>query len=92
MALLSEETVQLLARLLCPKMRSARCTILPLTDDHRVSATLAATCMKRPVRRRTDPDEVRAHILKVAEERFRRVVYHKTSAVPNPNRVTINVT
>ena len=35
--------------------------------------------MKRPVRRRTDPDEVRARILEVAEEHFRRVGYHKTS-------------
>jgi hypothetical protein len=64
---MSEETAQLLSRLLCPNMRSARCTILPLTDDHRVSAPihpLAETCMKCPVRRRTDPDEVRVRILK----------------------------
>ena len=35
--------------------------------------------MDRPVRRRADPDEVRARILEVAEERFRRVGHHKTS-------------
>jgi AcrR family transcriptional regulator len=35
--------------------------------------------MKRPVRTRTDPDEVRARILGVAEEHFRRIGYHKTS-------------
>jgi AcrR family transcriptional regulator len=35
--------------------------------------------MNRPVRTRADPDEVRARILEVAEEHFRRVGYHKTS-------------
>jgi AcrR family transcriptional regulator len=35
--------------------------------------------MSRPVRTRTDPDEVRARILGVAEEHFRRIGYHKTS-------------
>ena len=35
--------------------------------------------MERPVRRRTDPNEVRARILEAAEELFRRVGYHKTS-------------
>ncbi len=35
--------------------------------------------MNRPIRTRTDPDEVRARILKVAEERFRRIGHHKTS-------------
>jgi AcrR family transcriptional regulator len=35
--------------------------------------------MDHPVRTRPDPDEVRARILEVAEERFRRVGYHKTS-------------
>jgi len=35
--------------------------------------------MNRPVRTRTDPDEVRARILEVAEEHFRRIGYHKTS-------------
>ena len=35
--------------------------------------------MDRPVRKRTDPDEMRARILEVAEKRFRRVGYHKTS-------------
>ncbi|BCH24464.1 TetR family transcriptional regulator [Mesorhizobium sp. L-8-3] len=35
--------------------------------------------MNRPVRTRTDPDEVRARILEVAEEHFRRVGHHKTS-------------
>jgi AcrR family transcriptional regulator len=35
--------------------------------------------LKRPVRTRTDPDEVRARILDVAEERYRRIGYHKTS-------------
>src|SRR5438093_73041 len=35
--------------------------------------------MERSGRRRTDPDGVRARILEVAEERFRRVGYHKTS-------------
>jgi AcrR family transcriptional regulator len=35
--------------------------------------------MNRPVRTRADPDEMRARILEVAEERFRRVGYHKTS-------------
>jgi AcrR family transcriptional regulator len=35
--------------------------------------------MNRPIRTRTDPDEVRARILGVAEEHFRRIGYHKTS-------------
>ena len=35
--------------------------------------------MNRPVRTRIDPDEVRRRILEVAEERFRRIGYHKTS-------------
>ena len=35
--------------------------------------------MNRPVRARTDPDEMRARILEVAEEHFRRIGYHKTS-------------
>ena len=35
--------------------------------------------MNRPVRTGTDPDEVRARILEVAEEHFRRIGYHKTS-------------
>lgn len=35
--------------------------------------------MNRPIRMRTDPDEVRARILEVAEEHFRRIGYHKTS-------------
>jgi AcrR family transcriptional regulator len=35
--------------------------------------------MNRPVRMRTDPDKVRARILEVAEEHFRRIGYHKTS-------------
>lgn len=35
--------------------------------------------MNRPVRTRTDPDEVRARILAVAEEHFRRIGHHKTS-------------
>ncbi|WP_394892059.1 TetR/AcrR family transcriptional regulator [Mesorhizobium sp. AaZ16] len=35
--------------------------------------------MNRPVRTRTDPDKVRARILEVAEEHFRRIGYHKTS-------------
>jgi len=35
--------------------------------------------MDEPVRSRPDPDEVRARILEVAEEHFRRVGYHKTS-------------
>jgi AcrR family transcriptional regulator len=35
--------------------------------------------MNRPVRTRTDPDEVRARILEVAEEHFRRIGYDKTS-------------
>jgi AcrR family transcriptional regulator len=35
--------------------------------------------MERPIRMRTDPDEVRARILEVAEEHFRRIGYHKTS-------------
>jgi AcrR family transcriptional regulator len=35
--------------------------------------------MNRPVRTRADPDEVRARILEVAEERFRRIGHHKTS-------------
>jgi AcrR family transcriptional regulator len=35
--------------------------------------------MNRPVRTRTDPDEVRARILGVAEMHFRRIGYHKTS-------------
>ena len=35
--------------------------------------------MNRPIRMRTDPDEVRARILDVAEEHFRRIGYHKTS-------------
>jgi AcrR family transcriptional regulator len=35
--------------------------------------------VNRPVRTRTDPNEVRARILEVAEEHFRRIGYHKTS-------------
>jgi AcrR family transcriptional regulator len=35
--------------------------------------------MNRPVRARPDPDEVRARILEVAEEYFRRVGHRKTS-------------
>ncbi|RUU13434.1 TetR/AcrR family transcriptional regulator [Mesorhizobium sp. USDA-HM6] len=35
--------------------------------------------MDLPVRTRTDPDAVRARILDVAEEHFRRIGYHKTS-------------
>lgn len=35
--------------------------------------------MYRPVRTRTDPDEVRTRILEVAEEHIRRIGYHKTS-------------
>ncbi|MFC3321267.1 TetR family transcriptional regulator [Mesorhizobium cantuariense] len=35
--------------------------------------------MNRPVRTRTDPDEMRARILEVAEVHFRRIGYHKTS-------------
>lgn len=35
--------------------------------------------MHRPVRMGTDPDETRERILKVAEEHFRRIGYHKTS-------------
>jgi AcrR family transcriptional regulator len=45
----------------------------------RSNLSVPETWMDRPVRRRTDPDEVRARILDVAEERFRRVGYHKTS-------------
>jgi AcrR family transcriptional regulator len=40
-----------------------------------------AICMQRSARRRTDPDEVRARILDVAETHFRRVGHHKTSVV-----------
>jgi AcrR family transcriptional regulator len=35
--------------------------------------------MDHPVRTRPDPDEVRARILEVAQEHFRRIGYHKTS-------------
>ncbi|WP_419694103.1 TetR/AcrR family transcriptional regulator [Mesorhizobium muleiense] len=35
--------------------------------------------MNHPVGTRTDPDEVRARILEVAEAHFRRIGYHKTS-------------
>jgi AcrR family transcriptional regulator len=35
--------------------------------------------MSHPIGTRTDPDEVRARILEVAEEHFRRMGYHKTS-------------
>ncbi|KAA3448079.1 TetR family transcriptional regulator [Mesorhizobium sp. SARCC-RB16n] len=35
--------------------------------------------MNRPDRTRTDPDEMRARILAVADEQFRRLGYHKTS-------------
>jgi AcrR family transcriptional regulator len=35
--------------------------------------------MNHRVRTRTDPDEVRARILRVAEDHFRRIGYHKTS-------------
>lgn len=35
--------------------------------------------MNRPVRTASDTDEARARILEVAEERFRRVGYHRTS-------------
>ena len=35
--------------------------------------------MNRPVRTRTDPEEMRARILEVAEEHFRRIGHHKTS-------------
>lgn len=35
--------------------------------------------MTRPVQTRANPDEVRARILEVAEEHYRRIGYHKTS-------------
>ena len=35
--------------------------------------------MTRPVRTRADPDEVRARILEVTEEHYRRIGHHKTS-------------
>jgi AcrR family transcriptional regulator len=35
--------------------------------------------MSHPIGTRTNPDEVRARILEVAEEHFRRMGYHKTS-------------
>src|SRR5918994_5581063 len=35
--------------------------------------------MNRPVRTRTDPEEMPARILEVAEEHFRRIGHHKTS-------------
>jgi AcrR family transcriptional regulator len=35
--------------------------------------------MSHPIGTQTDPDEVRARILEVAEEHFRRIGYHKTS-------------
>ncbi|WP_159585678.1 TetR/AcrR family transcriptional regulator [Chelativorans xinjiangense] len=35
--------------------------------------------MSRPVRTRTDPDEMRVRILEVAEDHFRRIGYQKTS-------------
>lgn len=35
--------------------------------------------MNHPIGTRTDPDEVRARILEVAEQYFRRIGYHKTS-------------
>ena len=35
--------------------------------------------MTRPVRTRANPDEVRARILEVAEEHYRRIGHHKTS-------------
>ncbi|WP_245455038.1 helix-turn-helix domain-containing protein [Mesorhizobium sp. M9A.F.Ca.ET.002.03.1.2] len=35
--------------------------------------------MNHPIGMRTDLDEVRARILEVAEEHFRRIGYHKTS-------------
>ncbi|RWK61304.1 MAG: TetR/AcrR family transcriptional regulator [Mesorhizobium sp.] len=35
--------------------------------------------MNRPIRTRTEPDEMRGRILEVAEKHFRRIGYHKTS-------------
>jgi AcrR family transcriptional regulator len=48
-------------------------------EPGRSDSSVLATCMNRPVRTRTDPDEARARILEVAEKHFRRIGYHKTS-------------
>jgi AcrR family transcriptional regulator len=48
-------------------------------DERGRYLSVLETFMNRPVRTRTDPDEVRARILRVAEEHFRRIGYHKTS-------------
>jgi AcrR family transcriptional regulator len=48
-------------------------------EPGRPDSSVLETSMNRPVRARTDPDEMRARILEVAEEHFRRIGYHKTS-------------
>jgi AcrR family transcriptional regulator len=48
-------------------------------EPGRPDSSVLETFMNRPVRTRTDPDEVRARILQVAEQHFRRIGYHKTS-------------
>jgi AcrR family transcriptional regulator len=45
----------------------------------RSGSIVLETSMNGPVRTETDSDEVRARILEVAEEHFRRIGYHKTT-------------
>jgi AcrR family transcriptional regulator len=48
-------------------------------EPGRSDSSVLETSVNRPVRTRTDPDEVRARILEVAEAHCRRIGYHKTS-------------
>jgi AcrR family transcriptional regulator len=48
-------------------------------EPGRSDSSVLETCVNRPVRTRSDPDEVRARILEVAEAHCRRIGYHKTS-------------
>jgi AcrR family transcriptional regulator len=50
-----------------------------IAQGEHADPSVPETCMNRPVRARTDADEVRARILDVAEEQCRRIGYHKTS-------------
>ena len=48
-------------------------------EPGRPDPSVPETGMNHPVRTRPGPDEVRARILEVAEQHYRRIGYHKTS-------------
>jgi hypothetical protein len=50
-------------------------------EPGRPHSSVPEASMSRLVRTRTDPDEVRARILEVAEEHFRRIGYPYREAV-----------